>query len=89
MSDNNKNIITVQLGVILLILVLGFCGPIIYKIFDAQVSDIEIHRKNAEENSIRWEKVEAHRGTIYSADGKILSTSLPIYDVYIDLGEHK
>ena len=87
-NDNNKNII-VQLGVILLVLVLGFCIPIIYNIFNAQVRDVEIHRKNAEKNSIRWEDVEAHRGTIYSADGKILSTSLPIYDVYIDLGEHK
>ena len=72
-NDNNKNII-VQLGVILLVLVLGFCVPIIYNIFNAQVRDVEIHRKNAEKNSIRWEDVEAHRGTIYSADGKILST---------------
>jgi cell division protein FtsI (penicillin-binding protein 3) len=30
--------------------------------------------------------VEADRGTIYSADGQMLSTSVPQYDIYIDFG---
>ncbi len=30
--------------------------------------------------------LEAERGTIYSEDGNILSTSVPIYDVYVDFG---
>ena len=88
MNDNNKNI-TIKLGVILFILFIGFCVPIVYNIFKIQVTDGETHRAYAEEKSIRWEDVEAHRGTIYSADDKVLSTSLPIYDIYIDLGIHK
>ena len=32
------------------------------------------------------EEVEAERGTIYSEDGQMLSTSIPQFDVYIDFG---
>ena len=32
----------------------------------------------------RIEEVEAERGTIYSEDGEMLSTSIPQFDVYID-----
>ena len=32
----------------------------------------------------RIEEVDAERGTIYSEDGKMLSTSIPQFDVYID-----
>src|SRR5690606_17504644 len=31
-------------------------------------------------------KTEAERGTIYSSDGNMLSTSIPIFDIYIDFG---
>lgn len=30
--------------------------------------------------------VEAERGTIYSEDGNMLSTSVPVFDVYVDFG---
>lgn len=33
---------------------------------------------------IRYEEIEAERGTIYSEDGQVLSTSVPEFDVYID-----
>ena len=32
------------------------------------------------------EEVEAERGTIYSEDGQMLSTSIPQFDIYIDFG---
>lgn len=32
------------------------------------------------------EETEADRGTIYSADGQMLSTSIPQFDIYIDFG---
>ena len=32
------------------------------------------------------EEVQAERGTIYSEDGQMLSTSIPQFDVYIDFG---
>ena len=35
---------------------------------------------------LRNKPIEPNRGTIYSEDGNILSTSVPIFDVYIDFG---
>ncbi len=32
----------------------------------------------------RIEELDADRGTIYSEDGQMLSTSLPTFDIYID-----
>src|SRR5215212_8127727 len=34
----------------------------------------------------RIESLEAERGTIYSEDGQMLSTSIPYFDIYIDFG---
>lgn len=34
----------------------------------------------------RYVELDAERGTIYSEDGKMLSTSIPFFDVYIDFG---
>ena len=33
---------------------------------------------------IRYEEIEAERGTIYSEDGQMLSTSVPEFDIYVD-----
>jgi cell division protein FtsI (penicillin-binding protein 3) len=35
---------------------------------------------------LKYMPVDAARGTIYSEDGNMLSTSVPIFDVYIDFG---
>lgn len=35
---------------------------------------------------LRYVPVMAERGSIYSEDGNLLSTSVPIYDVYVDFG---
>ncbi|MBX2888616.1 MAG: transpeptidase family protein [Ferruginibacter sp.] len=35
---------------------------------------------------LRYQNTNAERGSIYSEDGNILSTSVPIFDVYIDFG---
>jgi cell division protein FtsI (penicillin-binding protein 3) len=35
---------------------------------------------------LKYMPVDAERGTIYSEDGNMLSTSVPIFDVYIDFG---
>ena len=32
----------------------------------------------------RFVALEAERGTIYSEDGQMLSTSIPIFDIYLD-----
>ncbi len=35
---------------------------------------------------LKYIPINAERGTIYSEDGNILSTSVPIYDIYVDFG---
>lgn len=33
---------------------------------------------------LKYQPIEAERGTIYSEDGNMLSTSVPIFDIYVD-----
>jgi cell division protein FtsI (penicillin-binding protein 3) len=35
---------------------------------------------------LKYMPIDAERGTIYSEDGNMLSTSVPVFDVYIDFG---
>lgn len=35
---------------------------------------------------LKYKDVNAERGSIYSEDGNMLSTSLPVFDIYIDFG---
>ena len=88
MSEGNKNNIVLRLAAVYIFLLLVFVIPIIYKIVEIQVKEGDEWREKAKENSITNRKVQAQRGTIFSSDGKILATSLPVYDVYIDLGTH-
>lgn len=41
-------------------------------------------RQMAKNQQQRIEQIDAERGTIYSEDGSMLSTSIPYYDLYID-----
>ena len=38
----------------------------------------------SKEQSQRFVEIEAQRGTIFSEDGRMLSTSIPYFDIYID-----
>ncbi|MEJ7672191.1 MAG: hypothetical protein WKF59_05670 [Chitinophagaceae bacterium] len=35
---------------------------------------------------LKYMPINAERGSIYSEDGNMLSTSIPVFDVYIDFG---
>lgn len=41
-------------------------------------------RKMAQEQTHKEVEIDAERGTIYSEDGNMLSTSIPYFDIYID-----
>lgn len=62
-----------------------FAFLIIYKIIVIQFVEGDFWRKKAENLSLRYESVEAVRGSIYSSDSSLLATSIPIFDVKIDL----
>ena len=40
----------------------------------------------AKQQQQKFVEIEAERGTIYSEDGSMLSTSIPYFDIYIDFG---
>ncbi len=71
------------IGVVLLsLLVLG-------RTFYIQNVQGDYWRSMSDSMHQKYIELDAERGTIYSEDGKMLSTSIPYYDVYMDFGaEH-
>jgi cell division protein FtsI (penicillin-binding protein 3) len=43
-------------------------------------------REKGDSTHMKYLSIDAERGTIYSEDGNMLSTSVPIFDVFIDFG---
>ncbi len=41
-------------------------------------------REQAKDQQQKFVEIDAQRGTIYSEDGRMLSTSTPYFDIYID-----
>lgn len=72
--------------VLYLLLVVVGGGAMIGALIKTQVVDGEMWREKASKRE--WiERVEtARRGTIFSSDGKVLATSVPVADLCLDLG---
>lgn len=56
------------------------------KAFKIQNSEGKYWKKMGDSLHLKYMPINAERGTIYSEDGSILSTSVPVYDVYVDFG---
>jgi cell division protein FtsI (penicillin-binding protein 3) len=82
-SNNKKREVMVRIYIGFLFITLLGLG-IIFKAARTQIYDG--HRLIAESDSVSifTKTVLAERGNIYSQDGKLLATSLPIFDVHID-----
>ncbi|MFB6305440.1 MAG: penicillin-binding protein [Flavobacteriales bacterium] len=61
-----------------------FAVYILVKIFIIQFNEGNKLRKKADNLSKEYKKIDASRGNIFSENGKLLATSLPEYDIYID-----
>lgn len=70
----------VYLGIVL------FCIMILGKIFYIQSFEGAYWRSMADSLHQKIVETEAERGTIYSEDGSMLSTSIPYFDLYMDFG---
>ena len=57
---------------------------VIGQIIKLQFVEKDKWKKLSLEQSIRYNEVEASRGNIYAANGELLATSLPRFDVYWD-----
>lgn len=62
------------------------CAVIFGKAFYIQQVQGKHWRSLGDTLHMRWVEVEAERGTIFSEDGQMLSTSIPQFDIYIDFG---
>lgn len=82
--DIKKDILWRVYLIFLVMLVFGFVvlGKAIY----IQQVQGKYWRGMSDSLHIRYEPLNAERGTIYSEDGNMLSTSIPEFDVYIDFG---
>jgi len=56
-----------------------------YKMFDLQVVEGKRWQAMADSLSTRYQTVEATRGNIFSVDGSLLATSVPEYDIRMDM----
>ncbi len=65
-------------------LVLIFAIAIIAKIIVVQTRDNKELVKLAEQREYRVDTLEASRGNIFSADGQLMATTIPLYDVFFD-----
>ncbi len=54
------------------------------KLIFIQYVEGEELRELSQSESLREIPIEAERGNIFSADGKLLATSMPVYDLYFD-----
>ena len=58
---------------------------VLAKLFYVQIVEGDKWRAKAEKNSTRFVNIEAARGNIYSVDGSLLATSVPEYELRIDM----
>ena len=66
--------------------IVGFSLLILGRVFYLQQVQGEYWRGLAKQQHQHFVEIEADRGTIYSEEGNMLSTSIPYFDIYIDFG---
>ena len=82
MSDNKKSILTRVYLVYAMVCLFGLA--IVARIWHIQVVEGEYWRAKADSLTIKTMKIEPARGNIFSTDGSLLATSVPIYDLRVD-----
>lgn len=66
-------------------LILLFAGAVLVQLCRVQVVQGDKWRALAVKQSIRYKTIEAARGNIFSVDGSLLATSVPEYELHMDM----
>lgn len=85
MEDQKKNMLVriyLMYGFILVIAILIIVQVIRIQFVEA---DNLVVSGNDSAN-VRYKTIPANRGSIYSSDGKLMATSVPVFDIYMDVG---
>ena len=61
-----------------------FALAVVFKLCTIQFVEGDVYREMAEKRSTQNIDIPANRGNVYSADGSLLATSIPKYDIRID-----
>lgn len=61
-----------------------FALAVVVKLFVIQYVQGDTYRDMAEEHDFKNVEIPANRGNVYSADGSLLATSIPKYDIRLD-----
>jgi cell division protein FtsI (penicillin-binding protein 3) len=59
---------------------------VIGRAFYIQTAEGKFWRGMGDSLHLKYMPIQASRGSIYSEDGNILSTSVPVFDIYVDFG---
>jgi cell division protein FtsI (penicillin-binding protein 3) len=62
-----------------------FAACILFSIGKVQITEGDMWRSKQQALNLRFVEIEPMRGNIYACDGSLLATSLPRYDVHIDI----
>lgn len=65
--------------------ILLFAGAVVVQLCRVQLVQGDKWKAMAHENSTRVKIIEADRGNIFSADGSLLATSVPEYELHMDM----
>ncbi|MFD2160997.1 penicillin-binding protein [Paradesertivirga mongoliensis] len=66
-------------------LIVVFAFAVLFKLFHVQFAEGERWSAMADSLSTKYQDVEAVRGNIYSIDGSLLATSVPEYEIRMDM----
>lgn len=66
-------------------LIVLFAFAVLFKLFNVQISEGKKWQAMADSLSTKFVNVEAARGNIYSVDGSLMATSVPEYELRMDL----
>ena len=83
MSGQKKDIL-LRVNLVFLGFIL-FAAGILFSIGKVQITEGEMWRSKQQALNLRFVEIEPMRGNIYACDGSLLATSLPRYDVHVDI----
>lgn len=83
MSGQKKDIL-LRVNLVFLGFIL-FAACILFSIGKVQITEGDMWRSKQQALNLRFVEIEPMRGNIYACDGSLLATSLPRYDVHVDI----
>ena len=82
MSDIRRDILWRVYLVFVFVCVFG--AAILFQVVRLQVWEGAYWRAKADSLTLAYRHIDAARGSIYAADGSLLGTSIPVYELHLD-----